>query len=226
MSDGVACRLEGVDMRYGKFWGDGPMVLSGVDLVARAGRVLGVVGPNGAGKSTLLALMAGVLTPRAGRVVARGKICPLLHRDAGFHRELTGRENAVLYGVLLGESRDAMRSRLEAVRRESGLGGAFDDLFKTYSAGMQVRLGLSVAASLSPDLLLIDDHLMFGDSRFQADRRARFDAFKRRGAAVVLATHSVDVLAAVCDDAVLMEGGRVTARGTPAEIGALYRAAV
>ncbi len=240
----VVARLDGAVMRYPR-WGvvvgglrgflasprwwreafsDGPAAVA-LDLEVRAGRCVGLVGRNGAGKSTVLALLAGVLTPREGAVLVEGRVCSLLEIGSGQQRELTGRENAVLFGVLLGETRAGMLARLEGIRSASGLGSAFDETVRSYSTGMQVRLSWAVAASLEPRLLLIDDHLAFGDMRFLRERSAWIAERKRRGTAVVLASHSPAQLRADCDEVVWLEAGRVVARGEPEDVLRRYEAA-
>ena len=215
-------RLRSVAMmpsRLGSLLGDAVPVLSDVSLEVRRGRALGLIGANGAGKSTLLALMAGVLKPRQGLIERQGRLCPLLQREAGFHRDLTGRENAVLFGVLLGETLAAMRARAERIGEDSGLGPDYGIALRNYSSGMQVRLGLAVASSLRPDILLLDDHLAHLDARFLSER---LKEHKRRGGALVMATHSMDTAQRFCDEVAWLEGGRVAALGDPREVIDLY----
>ncbi len=206
--------------RWSSSLGDGPAVLRGVSLEARAGRALALLGRNGSGKSTLLALLGGVLRPRSGRVQTRGRACVLLERYAGFERELTARENAVLLGVLLGYRAAEVRARLDAIELASGLGDAFDGPLKTYSVGMVVRLSLAVASCLEPDLLIVDDHIALADARFLAERPAR------AGETLILATHSPELAVELCDDALWLEEGRVKAFGPAVEVAEQYRRSI
>ena len=222
----VASDVRGLLLRpalWGQLLGDGPPALSGVSLEVRAGRVLGLIGSNGAGKSTLLAVLAGIFPPRQGRVETRGRICPLLRSDSGFHADSTCRENAVLLGVLLGETRAAMRARLPGIELESELGGAFDAPLKTCSMGMRCRLSLAVASSLEPDLLLLDDHITYWDARAQARHRRRLETHKSRGAAIVMTTHFMETVAELCDDVAWLESGRVVAFGPSREVVERYQ---
>ena len=216
--------LLGNPLRWGELLGDGRSVLTGVDLEILPGQSVALVGPNGAGKSTLLAVMAGVLTPRAGSVARRGRVCPLLEWGAGFHQDLTGRENAALLGDLLGESAEAMKAREGSIAEYSGLGAALDEPLKNYSFGMAVRLGTAVAVALEPDLMLFDDHAL-GDFKFEEFRRGHLARLRARGCALVMATHSLESASRLCEEAVWLDGGRVLARGPVDEIAARYRAA-
>jgi ABC-type polysaccharide/polyol phosphate transport system ATPase subunit len=211
-------------LRWPGLFGDGPSVLSGIDLEVRSGQAIALVGANGSGKSTLLGLLAGVLSPRSGRVTVEGKVSPLLERAAGFHPDLTGRENALLYGSLLGEREASLHGRLEDIKADSGLAAAFEDPVKVYSFGMTVRLGLAASLALEPDLFLMDDHAL-GDFRFQDFRRKRLADHRARGAAIVMATHALETAAELCDEAVWLEGGRVKERGPVSEVIARYRRA-
>ena len=201
-------------LRWASLLGDGPLVLDGVSFELAAGQSLALLGANGAGKSTLLSLLGGVMKPRSGLVQTRGRVVPLLERHAGFERELSARENALLMGALLG-----LRPPLDVVRELSGLGASFDSPLKTYSIGMVVRLSLSVAMSVEPDLLLLDDHVGLADVRFLAKHRGRL-----RRSAIVLATHSPRIAAELCDEALWLENGRVKAAGPAPKLAALYEA--
>ncbi|MBI3552407.1 MAG: ATP-binding cassette domain-containing protein [Elusimicrobia bacterium] len=209
--------------RWSELLGDGEPVLRGIDLEIRPGSSVAVIGGNAAGKSTLLALLGGVLRPRAGRVEILGRVCPLLDVQAGFRRELTGRENAVLLGALLGAKSAHISARIDEVQRNCGLGSAFDAPVQTYSSGMPARLSLAVAALLEPDLLLVDEHIASADARFRAVHREFLPAQRRRGAALVIATQSLEVAAELCEEAVWLEEGVVKSSGPIGAVVERYR---
>ena len=211
-------------LRWPDLIGDGPAVLRGVSLDIRAGETVAIIGPNGAGKSTLLSVLGKVLRPRSGRVEIAGTVCPLLDREGGFNPYLTGRENALLFGVLLGARYAPLREQLDGIGAVSGLGAAFDAPLKTYSFGMTVRLSLAVALALEPDLLLMDDHAL-GDFRFRAVRREHLAQQRAKGAALVIVTHAMEAAVELCDEAIWLEAGRVKARGPIVEIFERYRQA-
>ncbi len=189
------------------------VALRDVSFEVQRGECFGVIGPNGSGKSTALALMAGVIEPTHGRVTTRGRICPLLELGAGFHPELTGRENITLCGVLMGMTRREVRQRLGAIIDFSELGGFIDQQVRTYSSGMIARLGFSVAAHLDPEVLLVDEVLSVGDASFSAKCEARFDDFRDRGVTIILVSHAHGMVQRLCDRAVFLHRGNVEAYG-------------
>lgn len=189
--------------------------LADVTLTIAPGEAVGFVGGNGAGKSTLLGLMAGVLRPSAGTVTVRGRVCPLLELGAGFHFELTGRDNILLNGVLLGLTRAEIQARMEAIVAYAELEAFIDQPIRTYSSGMLARLGFAVAAHLEPDILLVDETLAVGDARFQKKCQATMAAFRKAGVTLVLVSHNMDDVRAVCTRAVWLDRGRVRLDGEP-----------
>lgn len=182
--------------------------LDGVSLDLRQGEVFGILGRNGAGKSTLLKLIARVLRPTAGRVWVKGHVAPLLEMGAGFHPELTGRENVFLYGTLLGFTRQEMEQKFDGIVDFAELWDFIDAPLRTYSTGMVTRLGFSIATDIQPDILIVDEILGVGDEAFQRKSRERMMSFREQGATVILVTHSSDLMRSMCDRAAWLEHGR------------------
>lgn len=200
---------------------DGPRdfwALRNVDFDLVQGESLAVIGPNGAGKSTLLQVLAGILTPSEGGVIVRGQVSSLLTLGAGFDQELTGRENILLAGAFLGlEHRDVL-DRLEPIIEFADLGEFIDAPIKTYSSGMRARLGFSIATSVDPDVLLLDEVLATGDAIFRAKSKARILELVRSAKAIVLVTHDMGWVTEFCNRAMLIERGKVIAQGEPEEV--------
>jgi ABC-2 type transport system ATP-binding protein len=210
-------RLRGqVHMRT--FW-----ALQDVGFEVNRGEVFGLVGVNGAGKSTLLKVVARVLRPTRGRVVVRGRVAPLLELGAGFHPELTGEENIYLNGALLGFSRHEMQEKYDQIVDFSELGEFINAPIRTYSSGMYARLGFSVATASEPDVLIVDEVLSVGDEAFQKKCEARIDVFRQRGAAILLVSHNMEMIEAMCQRAAWLDHGNVKAIGEPALVIRAYR---
>ncbi len=202
---------------------DRQWALQDVDLVVGPGQCLGVIGGNGSGKTTLLQVIAGVLRPTAGRVSVRGRVSSLVDLSAGFHRDLTGHENVLVGGVLLGLSRQEVRDRYDEIVAFSGLPTeALDWPLAAYSAGMGLRLGFSLVAHTRPDVLLVDEVLAVGDAGFQAQCLDRVDALRGEGCAVVLVSHDMELVREHCQEVALLEQGRVVSSGPPDEVVARY----
>lgn len=187
------------------------------------GESLAVIGPNGAGKSTLLQVLAGIITPSAGSVEVRGQISSLLTLGAGFDQELTGRENILLAGAFLGMDRHEMQRRLSGIIEFADIGKFIDAPIKTYSSGMRARLGFSIATSVDPDVLLLDEVLSTGDQVFRAKSKARVLEIAAAAKAVVLVTHDMTWVTEFCNRAILLEHGHVVAEGDPAEVVAIHQ---
>lgn len=194
-----------------------------VSFSVERGKALGVIGPNGAGKSTLLRLLAGVYRPDRGAVRLEGRRGLLLDLGGGFHPDLSGWDNAEVAALVAGFSRKELQARLGEIVEFAELDGAMDAPVRTYSAGMAVRLGFAVASCLVPDVLIVDEVLAVGDNHFQAKCRARVEALRARGVAMVLVSHDLPTVEAMCDHALLLEHGRVAAEGPPGEVCARYR---
>lgn len=234
-------RLEGVSVRYqvpherihtfkeytirllqrrvanSEFW-----ALRDVSLEVYRGEVLGIVGRNGAGKSTLLKVVARVLRPTQGRVWIKGQVAPLLEFQAGFHPELSGRENVFLNGTLLGHTQREMQAKFEGIVDFAELAGFIDAPVRTYSSGMVARLGFAIATDTQPDILIVDEVLSVGDEGFRQKSSRRMERFRERGATILLVTHSLDTLRAMCTRALWIDQGVIRLVGTPDEVVRAY----
>lgn len=200
------------------------VALRDATLSVAPGERVGVVGPNGAGKSTLFRLIARVRRPTAGRVVVRGAVAPLLELGLGFHGELTGRENVVLHGALMGHSRADMERRMDAIAEFAEIEAFLDAPLRTYSTGMAARLAFAVATDVDPDVLLVDEALAVGDERFQTKCHARMSGFRERGKTFLLVSHSLQEVVEHCTRAIWISGGRVVQDGPAADVCAAYHA--
>jgi len=179
----------------------------------RNGESVGFVGNNGAGKSTILGLMAGVLRPSGGDVHVHGKISPLLELGGGFHPDLSGRENIILNGVLLGLTRPEVTNKMEEIIEFSELLEFIDQPIRTYSSGMLARLGFSVVAHLEPDILLVDEVLAVGDMSFQQKCIEKMKSFKDSGVTIILVSHSMEDIRMICDRVIWIEDHCVKMEG-------------
>ena len=198
---------------YDEFW-----ALRDVSFEVHPGQSVGLIGANGSGKSTLLKCLAGILKPEEGRTVVDGKIGALLEVGAGFHPELTGRENVYLNGSILGLSRAEIRSRFDEIVEFADLEDFIDTPVKAYSSGMYVRLGFAIAVNVRPDILLVDEVLAVGDEQFQRKCLAKFEQMRAEGRTIVLVTHALDTVKAMCDRAVYLRKGRVAHVGEAHEV--------
>lgn len=182
------------------------------------GCTVGVVGPNGAGKSSTLGLAAGTITPTEGRIRTEGRISSLLELGAGFHPDLTGRENVFLNAALLGIPREDIAKRFDAILEFSGLHDFIDQPVRNYSSGMYVRLGFAVATEVNPDVLLVDEVLAVGDIAFQLKCLDRIREFQRRGKTLMFVSHALQTVEEFCDEALLVHKGELVKQGDPAEV--------
>lgn len=198
--------------------------LSEVSLELRRGEVLGLVGHNGAGKSTMLKIVSRVMKPTRGRVWVKGRMAPLLELGAGFHPELSGRENIFLNGTLLGYSRAEMAELFDSIVEFSEIGEFIDAPLRTYSTGMAGRLGFAVATATRPDVLLVDEVLSVGDEQFQEKCSERITEFRRQGTTILLVTHSSELVKKICDRAAWLDHGKLCGVGRPEEIISQYQA--
>ena len=196
--------------------------LKDVDLSIEPGERVGVVGRNGAGKSTLFRIISRVLPPSEGRVQVAGRIAPILELGLGFHGELTGRENVMLQGALLGFSRAETRKRLERIVEWAELEDFIDAPARTFSTGMSARLAFAVATDVDPDILLVDEALSVGDEKFQRKCHERMQGFHDRGKTMMLVSHSLSQIRDNCDRAVWLHHGRVVCDGDVASITEAY----
>jgi homopolymeric O-antigen transport system ATP-binding protein len=186
------------------------------------GQMLGLIGRNGSGKSTLLKIIAGVYRPTAGTVQVRGTVAPLIELGAGFHHELTGRENILINGLLMGYSKREMQQREERIIDFADIGDFIDSPVKQYSSGMYMRLAFSVATEIDPEILLIDEILAVGDAPFRQKCFERLQAFRDAGKTIVFVTHSMEQVKAHCDRAILIDRGSIMAAGLPREVVSIY----
>jgi ABC-type polysaccharide/polyol phosphate transport system ATPase subunit len=197
-------------------------VLVNVSMEVVPGSTFGVIGANGAGKTTLLRVLAGIVPPSKGEVAVRGRVAPLIDLGAGFDPELTGVENVLLFGSLLGVPAHDLRRGMEAIAEFAGLRDVLDVAVKHYSTGMVARLGFSVATAARPSVLLVDEVLAVGDEEFRSRCASRIRGLKREGCAVVLVTHDLDLLRREADECVLLHDGAIAAAGSPADVAREY----
>ncbi len=198
------------------------VALRDASLSVRPGERVGVIGANGAGKSTLFRVIARVRRPSSGRVVVRGRVAPLLELGLGFHGELTGRENVILHGALMGFSRREMLDRLPRIAEFAELEAFLDAPIRTYSTGMAARLAFSVATDVDPEILLVDEALAVGDERFRAKCHERMALFREREKTFLLVSHSLPEIVATCRRAVWISDGRIVRDGPAEEVCGAY----
>jgi ABC-type polysaccharide/polyol phosphate transport system ATPase subunit len=199
------------------FW-----ALRDVSFRVSTGESLAVIGPNGAGKSTLLQVLAGILQPDEGRIQVNGRISSLLTLGAGFDGELSGRDNVLLAGAFMGIPHNDMVAKMPGIIEFADLGQFIDAPIKTYSSGMNARLGFSIATAVEPDVLLLDEVLGTGDATFRAKSQARVIELMKAARAIVLVTHDMNWARDFCNHALLLEKGHVVAGGNPADVVALH----
>jgi lipopolysaccharide transport system ATP-binding protein len=198
--------------------------LSEIDFTVADGETLGIIGDNGAGKSTLLKILMGVVLPDTGRVEISGRVTGLLELGTGFNFDLSGRENIRTNGLLLGMSPAEIERRLEEIVTFSELGEYIDHPLQTYSSGMLMRLGFSIAIHAEPDCLLVDEALAVGDAYFQQKSMRAIQDFKLKGGSILFISHDMTAVKALCDRVILLAGGRILAAGEPKEVVDLYQA--
>ncbi|NQW08808.1 MAG: ABC transporter ATP-binding protein [Alphaproteobacteria bacterium] len=196
--------------------------LDGVSASIARGETVGIVGHNGSGKSTLLQVISGILTPTEGTVRTEGTISALLELGSGFNPEFTGRENAYLYGMILGLGVEAMDARMDTIIAFSELGEVVDQPVKQYSSGMVMRLAFSVAVSVDPEILIIDEALAVGDAPFQVKCFDKIREIRERGTTIIVVSHSTQIMVELCDRCLLLDHGRLLATGAPKWICSVY----
>ncbi|HYM61014.1 MAG TPA: ABC transporter ATP-binding protein [Thermoanaerobaculia bacterium] len=189
-----------------------------VSFAVHRGEAFGIIGRNGSGKSTLLKIISGILKPSSGRVAVSGRIAALIELGAGFHPEITGRENVYINGIMLGLSRREIDARFDRIIDFAGIGEFLDQPVKTYSSGMYVRLGFAVAVHVDPDILLIDEVLSVGDEEFSQKCIAKIQEMKYRGVTLVFVTHQLDQVRKLCDRALWLDHGATVAAGDPVRV--------
>jgi ABC-type polysaccharide/polyol phosphate transport system ATPase subunit len=197
--------------------------LMDVSFSVGRGETFGVIGANGSGKSTLLKLVAGILKPTSGKLSASGKVSALIELGAGFHPEISGRENVVINGVMLGLSRKEIERKIPEIVAFSGLSEFIDEPVKTYSSGMYVRLGFAVAVHVDPDILVVDEVLAVGDEAFSRRCLDTIGEFRSRGKTIFFVSHALGLVEELCDRVLYLEEGRVKGIGEAREMLAAYR---
>ena len=203
------------------FW-----ALKDIDLNIEPGTTMGILGRNGAGKSTLLKIVSGVLQPSSGTVEINGRLAALLQLGAGFNPEFTGRENVMLNGLILGISRREMLERFDEIAAFADIGEFIEQPVKTYSSGMQARLGFAVSVNVEPDILIVDESLSVGDAIFQHMGLQRMRELRDSGTTIFFVSHSPGMVKNFCSEAVLLHQGSMVARGTTAEVTDRYQALI
>lgn len=206
---------------YREFW-----ALRDASFDIHAGEVIGIVGRNGSGKSTLLQLVCGILTPTVGQVVVKGRIAALLELGAGFNPEFTGRENVFMSAAIMGLSQGEIAERFDGIVEFSGIRDFIDQPVKTYSSGMYVRLAFSVAISVDPDILVIDEALSVGDGEFARKSFDRIMTLKNAGKTILFCSHSLYQIEAICNRAMWLDRGRVAMWDEPARVVTAYNTAL
>ncbi len=192
--------------------------LKGVSFDVAAGTTFGIIGRNGSGKSTMLKLIAGIGKPTSGQVTVRGRVSALIELGAGFHPEISGRENVFINGMMLGLSKRQIASRFDEIVAFAELEDFIDAPVKTYSSGMYMRLGFAVAIHVDPDVLLVDEVLAVGDEAFTHKCFDKLAEFRRRGRTILLVTHSLDLVTRFCDEALWLDAGVARAQGDPKRV--------
>jgi lipopolysaccharide transport system ATP-binding protein len=193
-----------------------------VSFDVRPGETLGIIGGNGAGKSTVLKLLTRIMRPNRGALHVEGRVGALIEVSAGFHPDLTGRENIFLQGALMGMRTATIEQKFDEIVEFSGISEFLDTPVKRYSSGMNARLGFSIAAHLDPDVLIIDEVLAVGDYRFQQKAFGRLQDLARSGRPIIVVSHQLDRISELCSKAILLSAGRLHTAGTPSECIAAY----
>ena len=196
--------------------------LKNVNCAVPQGRMFGIIGSNGSGKSTLLKLIAGISKPTFGKITTHGKISALIELGAGFHPEISGRENIFINGIMLGLSRKSIADKFDEIVKFAELEDFIDQPVKTYSSGMFMRLGFAVAVNVDPDILLIDEVLAVGDEAFAHKCLDKINDFRRRNKTIVLVTHSMSMVKELCDSAMWLKKGEVMKIGDPRMVCGAY----
>src|SRR5215510_3734517 len=196
--------------------------LTDVSFRVAKGSTYGVIGRNGSGKSTALKLVAGITKPTSGSVRVEGRISALIELGAGFHPEISGRENVFINGIMLGLSKQQIRDRFDEIVDFAELREFIDAPVKTYSSGMYMRLGFAVAIHVDPDVLLVDEVLAVGDEGFTHKCLDKFAEFRRRGKTILLVTHSLNLVERFCDEALWLDEGRALSHGDPKRVVGAY----
>jgi len=196
--------------------------LRGVSFEVKSGQTLGIIGENGSGKSTMLKILAGISKPTAGEVVTRGRISALIELGAGFHPEISGRENIFINGIILGLTRKQIQEKYDEIVRFAELEEFIDNPVKSYSSGMFMRLGFSIAINVNPEILLIDEVLAVGDASFVPKCLDKINEFRRHGKTIIFVSHDLATIERICDDVIWIKKGKIEMRGYPKRVTDAY----
>ncbi|MBI5375582.1 MAG: ABC transporter ATP-binding protein [Candidatus Schekmanbacteria bacterium] len=200
-----------------EFW-----ALRNIDFTIEKGDAVGIIGDNGAGKSTLLKILSGVTIPTEGSLKVKGKIAGLLELGAGFHPDLTGRENVFLNGIILGLTGKQIRERFDSIVEYAGIADFIDTPLRNYSSGMFVRLGFAVAVHVDPEILLVDEVLAVGDQSFQAKCLRTIEDFLQKGNTLIFVSHDLNIIRHICTKVILLEKGKTVLQGEPSKVISRY----
>lgn len=195
------------------FW-----ALKDLNLEIKEGEALGIIGSNGSGKSTILKLVAGVMIPTEGKTIVNGKVSPLIELGAGFHPELSGKENIFLNGAILGLSTKDIENRYKEILEFSEMKDFIDTPIKHYSSGMQMRLAFSIAVNVDPKILIVDEILAVGDISFQDKSLKKMYEFKKEGVTVIFVSHDLQSVENFCSRVIILEDGSIVDDGKPSKI--------
>lgn len=214
---GFLGRRNGNPLKKQEFW-----ALSDISFQMKKGEALGIIGGNGAGKSTILKLLTKIMDPTRGQIITNGRLSSLIEVGAGFHPDLTGRENVFLNGAIVGMKRSEIKARFDSIVEFSGLEDFIDTPVKRYSSGMYARLGFSVSAHLEPDILVIDEVLSVGDYAFQTKCAQKMKSSIRDGVTLVFVSHNLKAISEVCPQCIFLEKGKIVKKGPTNEVVAYY----
>jgi ABC-type polysaccharide/polyol phosphate transport system ATPase subunit len=192
--------------------------LRGISFNVETGKTLGIIGENGSGKSTLLKILAGISKPTIGEIITHGRISALIELGAGFHPEISGRENIFINGIILGLSRKQIQDKYKEIVDFAELEEFIDHPVKSYSSGMYMRLGFSIAINVSPDILLIDEVLAVGDASFVPKCLDKINEFRRNGKTIIFVSHDLATVERICDDVIWLKNGKIEMRGYPKRV--------
>ena len=208
IKDLLVGRRRKISQKFARKW-----ALRDIGFTAKKGEAVGIVGHNGSGKSTLLSILLGTSRPDRGTTIVRGRVASLLDLGAGFHPELTGRDNIYVYASILGMRLREIRERFSAIVEFSELGEAIDNPTRTYSAGMVARLGFATIINAPADVVLVDEVLAVGDAAFQKKCLRKLTEFKNEGGTLILVSHDLETLGGICDHGLCLDMGEVAASG-------------
>lgn len=196
-----------------EFW-----ALKSINLEVKKGERVGIIGLNGGGKTTLLKIIAGIITPTDGEVMTNGRLASLIEIDAGFHPDLTGEENIYLNGLLLGMSKDEIKSKLRKIIAFADIGSFVDAPIYTYSDGMKLRLGFSIAAHSNPDIFIVDEIITVGDEEFRKKSYQKIQEFFKKNKSIIFVSHNLNIIQQLCPKTLWLDGGKIKDLGLTKEV--------